>query len=287
MANIIEKNLRTLALDGTGEVQQARLHYVVNGTAGSAEDDRDLLMQVLSASPEKVGSAVKCGAEILDCLDPEVMEIGVNYLTPAAEASDSVKRGTRRDGDRLWSIKCSAVKEKCYEIPEKQDIFYNPDTVPVSATYSPFWNGRFGEDASIGAIDKLAPRCEEFCRRFMFASNCDADFRKKAVSLVGKVNRSSFRTWSSGEVMCTGVEISEPFLNDLGELLVEMTCSFSIRRHRKDVSWFDIEVGKVKGWEHLWGIAYADPGVRTVRGVTAFVGKIYDSSDFGILGLEQ
>ncbi|MBO5765945.1 MAG: hypothetical protein J6S24_06640 [Lentisphaeria bacterium] len=285
MANVIEKNLRTLALNGAGEVERAQLRYIVNNSK-AADDDRALLVQVLEGAPENIGSAKRSGVEILDCRTPDVFEVGVNYVTPAADKTPAFERGGRRDGDRLWSIRTGTMKEKCYEVPEKQKMYCNEDSISISADYAPFWNGRFGEDAAIGGIDKIAPKCEETCRRFMYADSCNADFRKKAVSLVGKLNSSGFRCWSSGEVMCTGVDISEPFSNDLGEMLVEMRCTFTIRRHRKDVTWCGIEVGRVKGWEHLWGISYAEPQLRIIRGAAAFVGRIYDNADFGILGLE-
>ena len=46
MANVIEKNLRTLALNGAGEVERAQLRYIVNNSK-AADDDRALLVQVL------------------------------------------------------------------------------------------------------------------------------------------------------------------------------------------------------------------------------------------------
>lgn len=285
--NIIQKNVRTLSLDKQGQVASAVLSYVAGMEQGEKSDDEKMLRQVFEQAPESIGSAVRSGIELLDCRTPDVYELGVSYTTVAAEEPSNNRRAAARHGDKFWSSKCTLAKEKCYETPEKQKVFASPGAAYCAVGYSTNWNGKFGEDSSIGGIDKLVPRCEEFCRKYIFASQCDASFRQKAIELVGKINNSSFRSWASYEVMLSSLEISEPFCNDLNQTLVELQCSFSVRRHRRKVEWCGIEVGRVRGWDHLWGTFYADPANRDIKSGCAFVGRLYDSGDFGILGLEN
>ena len=241
----------------------------------------------ISGAPEKIGSSVKSGVELLECRTPDVFEAAVNYITPAETPAENTKRAARRHGERIWSTKCGVSKEKCYETLDRQDVFPAEGSVYCNAGHSAAWNGRFGENASLDGIDKLVPRCEEKCRKFIYTSQCTSDYRQKILSLVGKLNVGAFRGWSAKEVMLTGMEISEPFLNDLEQSLVEIEFVFSVRRHRRKVDWCGIDVGKVNGWDHLWGTFYADPIDRVLRGNCAYVGRIYDTADFGILSLED
>ena len=284
--NIIRKNMRTLSLNRQGQVECAKIRYVAGNVKGEFSSDDEMLAYLLETAPEKIGNAVKSSVELVDCRTPDVFEMELTYTTPATPAGGT-GRSTRRHGERIWSSKCNVTKEKCFETLERQEIFPAEGSVYSTAGYSPVWNGRFGEDASIDGVDKLVPRCEERCRKFVLASQCTGEYRRKILALVGKINSGSFRGWASKEVMLTGLEISEPFLNDLDQSLVEIEFSFSIRTHRRNVEWCGIEVGKVNGWDHLWGTFYADPADRIIRGNCAYVGRIYSTADFGILSLED
>lgn len=285
--NIIQKKMRTVALNRQGQVETAQLRYTVNMISGEEIKDDEMLLGVFEHAPANIGSAVKSGIELVDCKSPDVFEIAVNYTTVAAETTEKSKRAAVRHGDRFWSSKCTLAKEKCYETPEKQKMFPGEGAVFCEAGYTALWNGKFGEDSMLEGVDKLVPRCDECCRKYIFASQCDTVFRRKIMDLVGKINSSSFRGWEAREVMLSKLEISEPFKNDLDQMLVELECVFSVRRHRRDVNWCGIDVGKVQGWDNLWGTFNANPRTRGVYGNCAYVGRLYDTGDFGILGLEE
>lgn len=285
--NIIQNKMRTLSLNKQGQVETAQLRYVVSKLPDEEIKDEELLLEVFENSPESIGNAVKTGVELLECKTPDVFEAAVNFTTVSAEQPNGTKRAAARHGDRFWSCKCSLTKEKCYETPEKQKIFPAENAVFCEVGYSAMWNGRFGEDALLDGVDKLVPRCDEQCRKYIFASQCSSAFRKQIISLVGKINTKPFHGWESKEVMLSKLEISEPFKNDLDQMLVELEYSFSVRRHRSKVNWCGIDVGKVQGWDNLWGNFYANPKERIVKGNCAYVGRIYDTGDFGILGVEE
>lgn len=285
--NIIRKNMRSLSLNRQGQVESAKIAYVINNAQEEFPDNDLMLAELLESAPEKVGSAVKAGVELLECRTPDVFEAAVNYTTPAEIPAGQNQNAGRRHGERIWSTKCSVAKEKCFETLERQKVFPGEGSVYCNAGHIASWNGRFGENYSADGIDKLVSRCDEKCRKFVYSSQCSADYRKKIISLVGKLNYGAFRGWAAKEVMLTGLEISEPFLNDLEQSLVEIEYSFSVRRHRSNVDWCGIDVGKVNGWDHLWGTFYADPLERILKGSCAYVGRIYDTADFGILSLED
>lgn len=285
--DIIQKKMRTLSLNRQGQVEKARLRYVVNISPEEQLRDEELLAQVLEYAPEKIGSSVKSGVELIDYRAPDVFDVAVDYTTVAAIVPDDSKRASYRHGDRFWSSKCTLSKEKCYETLEKQKIFPAEGVPYCEPGHTVAWNGRFGEDSFLDGVEKLVPRCEEYCRKYVFASQCDSDFRHKAMKLVGKTNIKSFHGWSAREVMLSKLEISEPFRNDLDQTLVALECAFSIRRNRSDVTWGGIDVGSVKGWDSVWGTFYANPVSRNVKTSCAYVGRLYESGDFGILGLED
>ena len=277
--------MRSLSLNRQGQVESARVCYVVNNA--ELLNDDEMLSKVLAYAPQKLGSANVSGVELAECRTPGVFEAEVIYITPAAQEHDTQKRAAKRHGERFWSSRCSVVKEKCYETLARQEVFPAAESANCSAGHSAAWNGRFGEDADIGGIDKLFPKCEEECRKYIFASQCSIARRKNLLNLVGKLNAKSFRGWAAQEVMLTRLEISEPFVNDLGQDLVEIRHVFAICRHRSKADWCGINVGNVNGWDHLWGTFYADPVNRTIKSNCAYVGRLYETADFGILSLED
>ena len=208
-------------------------------------------------------------------------------------AGFGVRRGVgggrvgRRDGDRVWKSIFGCEKIRCYETLDKQRAFPSQTNPLCQAGHTAGWNGRFGESAQTSGVEKLSPRSEEICRRFMFSSRCSKSFRKTVADLVGKVNAEPFRGWECGEVLLREVEISEPFENDLNQTLIELKCTFAIRRNRSNAVWQDIAIGSVQGWEHVWGTSYADPNDRSLKSSCAYVGKLYSCASFGILGLEE
>lgn len=283
---IIRKSSHTSSVNRYGQVEQAQIRYIVRRENASESEDAPMLNAVREAAPEMLGTAVRDGAEIVDSRNQDLFEVAVNYLSPA-DSSPARERAGRRNGDRLWRSVYSCEKTKCYETLEKQRVFPSGAGQSCQAGHSAFWNGRFGENSSSSGVEKLTPLCFEICRRFMFANRCNRDFRKTAASLVGCVNVKPFRGWEAGEVLLREVEISEPFENDLNQTLIELKCTFVIRRNRNDAVWRDIEVGRVTGWEHVWGTSYADPSDCSVKSGCAYVGKLYRNADFGVLGLED
>ena len=282
--NIIEQNMRTVSLNRRGEVDKAQLRYIVDG-AENAGSDSKILLHILEQAPENIGNSVRSGAEIISCRQPDILEVAVNYLTPA-EHQDKERRAERRDGDRLWSSRCFLKESKCFSTPDKQQIFPADGDSSSAAEYAIAWNGRYDSSSRFDGINRLTPVCEEECRRFLLASRCSLAYRKEVMSLTGKLNSRPFRMWEPGEVMLADVTISEPFENELNQTLVELGCTFSIRRNSSSSSWCGINIGKTGGWDHIWGIYHADPRNRIVRGSCAYVGRLYDSADFGILGVE-
>ena len=283
---IIRKSSRTSSVNRYGQVERAQIRYIVKREDNSETDDGPMLNAVRTAAPEKLGTAMRDGAEIVGCRNQDLFEVAVNYLTPA-EMTPAKERAGRRDGDKLWKSVYGCEKTLSYDTLEKQKAYPAGVLPQCEAGYYTYWNGRFGESSYTDGVEKLTPFCQEICRRFMFASNCSKSFRKTASSLVGCVNVRPFRSWAKGEVLLREVEISEPFENDLDQTLVELKCTFAVRRNRRDAMWQDIELGKVTGWEHVWGISYADPYDRSLKSSCAYVGKLYKNVDFGVLGLED
>lgn len=283
---IIRKSSRTSSVNRNGQVERAQIRYIVKRSDTDSLDDAPMLNAVREAAPANLGAALRDGAEIVDCRNQDLFEVAVNYISPA-EDSPARERNGRRDGDRVWKSIFGCEKTRCYETLETQRAFPANELPQCSAGHSAYWNGRFGESSEIQGVEKFSPRCEEICRRFMFASRCSKKFRKRVAALVGKVNDSSYRGWEQGEVLLREVEISEPFENDLNQKLIELKCSFIIRRNHSNAVWQDIRVGEVEGWEHVWGTSYADPQDRSIKSSCAYVGKLYSYANFGILGLED
>ena len=283
---IIRKSSRTSAVNSNGQVERAQIRYIVKRNDTDDLDDAPMLNAVREAAPDRLGAALRDGAEIIECRNQDLFEVAVNYALPADKTAARERAG-RRDGDRIWKSTFGCEKIRCYETLEKQRAFPSQVIPLCEAGHTAYWNGRFGESAQTNGVEKLSPRSEEICRRFMFSSRCSKSFRKNVAALVGKVNSSPFRGWEKGEVLLREVEISEPFENDLNQTLIELKCSFSVRRNRRDAAWQDIELGKVQGWEHVWGTSYADPFDRTVKSSCAYVGRLYSYASFGILGLEE
>ena len=117
----------------------------------------------------------------------------------------------------------------------------------------------------------------------MRLSRLTTAYKRTVASLVGKVNSSSFKGWSAGEVMFLGMSYSTPAS---GAEKVVVTYNFAIQPNESGVKIGDRMVSK-KGFEYVWAISKtiaANGGPRMqLDGI--YVDQVCEYASFSSLGL--
>jgi hypothetical protein len=106
-------------------------------------------------------------------------------------------------------------------------------------------------------------------------------YRKKVGNLIGKVNKTPFKGWKSGEVMFVNISFSA----NKGDKEVVVTFEFSIRPNENTVLW-GVPVSK-KGFDYLWSMPYNElvSGKPAVKPKAVFRAQVVQYADFSVLGV--
>ena len=262
-------------IDPDGKCEKARIIYVVSGCddAGSAVD------AVRQQAPERIGSARQRTIEITASPGGGVFEVAADYS--CGEVPEYHKKRERKDGDRSWRFianTVSVMKNSSLGTILSMNIAGESDLYPGSRIN---WNGKNGYDSACGSMRVLEPHFTEICRATFSASKINTAYKRKLISIVGKVNDSDFHHWKPGEVLLESVTQSEPYTNRSGAELCDLVFEFAIRPngqraccgHYLDVS----------GWDHLWAVSEKNPGLVAEAVHSLYVSRIYERCSFNIL----
>lgn len=138
-------------------------------------------------------------------------------------------------------------------------------------------------DGTVDGADIIEPVYSFSETHWIADDGVTTSYKLDLLGVVGKVNKAAFRGHSAGEVLCTG--ISGRKMAD-GEKW-EVTFSFSVRQNRTSITVGGITVAAKKGWEFLW-VMYEKTvsNDRVVKQpVAAYVEQVYESADYGDLGI--
>ena len=105
-------------------------------------------------------------------------------------------------------------------------------------------------------------------------------------ALTGKTNGGAFRGFGAKQVLFLGAKGSA---SARAAEIVEMTFSFAANEDATSLKVGDITVPEKKAWDYLW-VRYgpvADDTAKALvkRPTSAHVERVYDSGDFGALGI--
>ena len=110
-------------------------------------------------------------------------------------------------------------------------------------------------------------------------------YKKRVASLVGKVNNSSFKGWSPGEIMFIGCSYSTPVK---GASKVTVTFNFRIMPNESNAKIANINVGSKQGFEYLWArskTVKGTDGKPKVEVQSAYKSVVCETGNFSELGI--
>lgn len=276
------KSYQTYSTDASGYITSARLVYHCNdlGEQSTAE----ILRAVKSAASAVIEKSALASVELVDLPRADCCDVAVNYGERSRTADAQFTKRKRKANDVLWSFDVSGgtatVRTALEQIHDDGDALLRENVADFVG-----WNGKFGEAFSCAGVNVVVPAMRETCRKTVGASSVTAAFRQKIGALVGKVNDGSFHGWNAGEVLFSGATLSEPYVNEDGAELVDVTYSFMIRTNETGREIGEFSLPDVNGWDYAWAITGFDPAEQKNKVRAVFVSRVYNYASFNDLGV--
>lgn len=272
-------------LNARGRVSGAELVYLVTDIPDGATDE-EIMLGAVNRSPASLGLAVRSGIRISGRPAPGACEVEIDYRPVKWQDDDT--RTVKRAGDEVWSFGANTQRERRY-LAWRTRSFSGTGGVNAPDPGSWInWNGGAGSSLRASGVDVATPVFYEKCIRTFDPDRLTFAYRKRVLSLVGKVNNASFHHWDAGEVLLVGIDQSREFRNELGSWLTDVTFTFSISPNRAQVRLpGGVTATDVKGHEVLWllpGTSYSNMDA-VVSG--AYASTVYESGDYSQLELAR
>jgi len=161
-------------------------------------------------------------------------------------------------------------------------------TYAASGTTAPDFQGAIGvTHDSVNGVDVTVPVYQFSETHYLPDSQVDSAYKGTLFALTGKVNAGSFRGFAAGELLFLGASGSRRGTGADDDW--EITFRFAASPNVSGLSVGPINGIAKQGWEYLW-VRYADAedtgaGAIVKRPVAAYVERVYESGNFGGLGI--
>ena len=257
-------------LDKQGRVTSCEIKYLII----DAGNKRDAMLAALADAPTTVDDCSRSGVRFEKYDGSGNLEVSVLYSNSDASGGGS------DDGESTVSFDCGGgSKHLNYAISDK---IIKGDKKSGGAIN---WNGKAGSDMEISGIDIPTAQLRETYTKMMSLSRITTSYKRKVAELVGKVNSSSFKGWSAGEVMFLGMSYSAP---DSASQRVAVTFNFLIQPNEKNVKVAGESVSK-KGFEYVWAISKSVVDSATnmpkLEVEALYLATVCEEGNFSVLGL--
>ena len=153
-------------------------------------------------------------------------------------------------------------------------------------TLAPDFQGAIGvSDDRVDGVDITIPAYKFSETHFIPRIFVSTSYKNKLFQLTGKVNNSTFKNFAAGEVLFLGSTGQRRGREDF-----EITYNFAASPNIGSIAFTpSITVLNKQGWDYMW-LYYADEvdndSHRIVRRPkAAYVERVYERADFGLLGL--
>lgn len=154
---------------------------------------------------------------------------------------------------------------------------------------APDFAGAIGVDneGNVNGVDVTMPVLNFTETHTLAGSRVSTSYKKTLAALTGTVNKSSFRGFSTGEVLFLGASGTKR--SKKASAPWEITYRFAVSPNQSGLQVGDIKVTRKYGWDYLW-VRYADKvaeGGKNVvkKPVGVYVEMVYPEGDFGNLGI--
>ena len=256
----------------TGDSASAMLRYVILGTA----DDGEATAALADTAPLYYDGLVRRSRE--------VSPVFVDIANPDGSIWDGLARYGRRErepetGASQFSFDTGGGTQHITQSLSTVGAYAPPGGAP------PNFRGAVGVTRdSIEGVDIHVPVYSFNETHYLSDAYVTPGYKGTLFQLTGKVNQSSFRGFSTGEVIFLGASGSMRGADDW-----EISFRFAASPNRRDLVIGNIAGISKRGWEYLW-VSYADDededtGFLVKRPVAVYVEQVYEYGDFSRLGI--
>lgn len=254
----------------SGSNPSVELRYVIRGTS----DDQEARSALESAAP-----ATYDGLQLLDVqIEPQGYELWDGTVRYGPQSYES-----QQTGESIFSFDTGGGTQHVTQSKATVGMYAAPGTI------APDFHGAIGvTDTGIEGVDIVVPVYNFSETHYLPDSQVTDAYKITLFGLTGKVNNASFRGFAAGEVLFLGATGSKRTAPD-GTQDWEITYRFAASPNVSGLSIGDITDVSKQGWEYLW-VRYADrtdddAKALVKRPVAAYVEQVYDSGNFGALGI--
>ena len=271
--------------NASGKVASAEIKFfVIDPTTKKAAMQECFNAAPAHIDPDDDSSLAKSGVRFDGISGDGCYEISVLY----EEQEDTISgdySNVSSDYIASYSFDCGGGKRHITHSMEQEII--DGDLDPGGAIG---WNGKAGSESQIAGVDIPAAQSRETYTRIMPYSKLTTAFRRKVDSMVGSVNKTSFKGWDPGEVMFLGCTCSVNFKKKpSGSDPISVTYNFAIQMNEGSFTLNGKTYNKKKeGFRYVWTISETvvkegKPPALNVKGV--YLEKVCKESDLNELGL--
>ncbi len=241
-------------------------------------DKISAMQAVFNDAPESYGELAKSGVRFESYDDEGNMEISALYANDGSVPVDDDDENSKP----VLSFDCSGGTKHLTHAISQTKAYPSGDDDAGGAIG---WNGKHGSQMEISGIDVPTGQVRETYTKTMRMSKITTVKKRAWNSLVGKVNNSTFKGWSPGEVMFLGCSFSG---SENSSTRITVQFNFSVQMNEDDAKVNGISCGAKKGFQAIWAMPDTkknDDGkpVANVKGV--YISTVCETASFGILGL--
>jgi hypothetical protein len=262
---------RTQAVDNDGNYTTAEIPYYV-----FEAEDEDAAIEFAKANVLLMFNDIPLESiEIDERLSLNVFKITAQYKKSSTAALSAIDND---EPDPVYSFDTGGGN---------QHLTQSLKTVAKYPADAPDYNGAIGYDGeNVNGIDVTMPVMNFSETHYVKPSRVTTKYKKNISDLTGSVNSGQFKGYPEGEVLFLGASGSRR--GDDRDNFWEISFKFAVSANRKNLKVGNLTVSEKKGWDYLW-VRYADDledGETLVKKpIAAYVEKVYERKDFGLLGI--
>lgn len=252
-----------------GDSPATDLRFWISGT----DDDSTALAALLSTAPLTYCTLVFQSAN-LSPIGPDLWDGTVRYGPYTPE-------DPKQPGDSSYQFDTGGGTHKI-----TQSLQTMQRKAPAGKT-APDFKGAIGvTQDDVEGVDVTIPVYNFSETHIILASAVTNAYKSKLFALTGKTNNGQFRGFAVGEVLFLGASGAKRGKEDW-----EISFKFAASPNVQNLAVGEIQGIDKKGWDYLW-IRYADSEdaeskTLVKKPLAAYVERVYDSGDFGDLGIGE
>jgi hypothetical protein len=262
---------RTQAVDNDGNYTTAEIPYYVFEV-----EDEDAAIEFARENVSAAFNDIPLESiEIDERLSQNVFKINAQYKKSSTASLSSIDND---EPDPVYSFDTGGGT---------QHLTQSLKTVAKYPSEAPDYNGAIGYDGeNVTGIDVTMPVMNFSETHYLKPRKVSTQYKKTIAELTGSVNSKEFKGYAEGEVLFLGASGSRR--GDDRDNFWEISFKFAVSANRKKFKVGKLDITEKKGWDYLW-VRYADDvkDKKTLikKPVAAYVEKVYERKDFGLLGI--